>query len=66
LATSFDLPADVFQEGEVRPTRTKKKKAAPAAPAVNGTTAVNNKRSFSNSGLDVSDQRALKKQQGVT
>jgi len=55
---SFDLPEDVFQEGEVRPTRVKKKKAAPTAPATNGALAANNKRSFSNSGLDVSDERA--------
>lgn len=46
--SSYDLPADVFVEGEVRPVRTKKAKTAPK-----NTEAANNKRSFSNTGLDV-------------
>lgn len=43
--SSYDLPADVFMEGETRPVRAKKSKAA-----------ANNKRSFADSGLDVRDR----------
>ena len=58
---SFDLPADVFQDGEVRPIRTtKKKKAAQAASTANGSLSANNKRSFSNTGLNVSDRLVTK------
>jgi hypothetical protein len=45
---SFNLPADVFVEGETRPTRSKKAKEA-AKPG----DAAANKRSFSSTGLDV-------------
>lgn len=43
MPDSYDLPADVFTEGEIRPTRVKKQK--PAA-----------KRTVSAAGLDVREQ----------
>jgi len=33
LITSYDLPADVFEPGEARPTRTKKSKTPKTADA---------------------------------
>jgi len=55
---SYDLPADVFTEGEVRPTRTTKKKAAkktmPTQPQTLASQAIN-KRKGSTAGLDVRD-----------
>ena len=48
---SFNLPADVFIEGEVRPTKAKKKAAPKAAPKP--AEAADKKRSFSHAGLDV-------------
>lgn len=50
---SFNLPADVFIEGEVRPTKAKKK-AAPKTAATKFVEAADKKRSFSSTGLDVS------------
>lgn len=60
---SYDLPADVFVDGETRPTRTKRKAAPKTAEnAQRSDTAKTNdattkKRSFSNTGLDVCDHR---------
>ena len=48
---SYDLPADVFTEGETRPQRTKKAKAGAKA----GQTAAP-KRSFNESGMDVRER----------
>ena len=50
---SYDLPADVFLDGEKRPARGKKAKTAPK----NDEAAVN-KRSFSTTGLDVGCRQA--------
>ena len=52
---SYDLPADVFVEGETRPVRTKKAKG----PAKAGE-AAGNKRSFADAGMDVCDRGMLK------
>jgi len=49
---SYDLPADLFTEGETRPTRTKKPKAA---KSMTQTAPANNKRTVSGAGLDVRD-----------
>lgn len=54
---SFALPADVFVDGEIRPTKAKKK-AAPQA-AAKPAEAAHPKRSGSNAGLDVCDCRVL-------
>lgn len=48
---SFNLPADVFVDGEVRPTKAKKK-AAPKA-AAKPVEPTRQKRSGSHAGLDV-------------
>ena len=58
---SYQLPADVFVEGEIRPVRAKKGKpvAKTEAPTKTSETA-DKKRSFSNTGLDVGD-RCVKK-----
>lgn len=50
---SYDLPKDVFVEGETRPTKKKVKKTLDAKPT-------QQKRSLSNAGLDVSSERAQK------
>ena len=55
---SYDLPADVFVEGETRPMRKKKTKAIAKTSE-----ATNNKRSFSNTGLDVCDHYMAKTNQ---
>jgi hypothetical protein len=47
--SSYDLPADVFVEGETRPAKAKKKNIPKASEAAA------NKRSFSSTGLDVGD-----------
>ena len=52
---SYDLPDDVFVEGETRPTRTKKTKAGAKT-----TEPANKKRSLANAGLDVGDHRLAK------
>lgn len=56
---SYDLPKDVFVEGETRPTRkkTKKNKEATSASDAKST---HKKRSLSNAGFDVSSQKAHK------
>ena len=51
---SYDLPPDVFEKGEVQPTKKKAKVAAKTAEVAN------KKRSFSNAGLDVGDDRVSK------
>jgi len=56
---SFNLPGDVFKDGEVRPTKLKKKTAAAAATA-NGAAVASNKRNLTDAGLDVSDNRVAK------
>jgi len=53
---SYDLPADLFAAGEIRPTRIKKAKAAPKPDD-----AAANKRSFSSTGLDVGDSRYVQR-----
>ena len=52
---SFDLPADVFVEGETKPTRTKKAKGITRAGEAAG-----DKRSFEDTGLDVRDRGIIK------
>lgn len=49
---SYDLPADVFDEGEIRPTKTKKTKATKGAQAP----PANKKRTVSSAELDVSQR----------
>lgn len=56
---SFILPADVFVEGEIRPTKAKKKTAAKTAATPAEATRL--KRSGSHAGLDVCACRDLKK-----
>ena len=58
---SYDLPADVFAEGEIRPTRIKKTKnpTKPSA-APKSAQSTNPKRSFSDTGLDVGDHSMIK------
>lgn len=51
--SSYDLPADLFAEGEVRPTRAKKTKAAKSTPQPASASLANNKRTVSGAGLDV-------------
>ena len=51
IGTSLNLPADVFAAGETRPTKPKKKTLKGGPTEV----AANNKRSFSDAGLDVRD-----------
>lgn len=46
---NYDLPDDVFAEGEIRPTKTKKPKMAKSAPPAH------NKRTVTSAGLDVCD-----------
>ncbi|RMY87274.1 hypothetical protein D0864_06889 [Hortaea werneckii] len=56
---NFNLPDDVFKEGEVKPQRPKKKtNAAKAAEATS------NKRSFSDTGLDPNADPAKRRQSG--
>ncbi|KAF2480912.1 Poly(A) polymerase papa [Neohortaea acidophila] len=57
---NYDLPADVFAEGETRPTRTKKK-SAPKTTDPTAMDAANKKRSFNNSGLDTLDDPAKRR-----
>lgn len=57
IKLSVELPADVFVEGETRPTRAKKAKAKTAPKP---TEAADKKRSFSNTGFDVGDHRDVK------
>lgn len=53
---SYDLPDDVFVEGETRPTKKKKgKKAKESTPAAE---TLPKKRSLNNAGLDVSIKHA--------
>ncbi|KAK5703826.1 polynucleotide adenylyltransferase [Elasticomyces elasticus] len=52
---NYDLPADVFVNGETKPTRPKKKPKA----ATNGDSAAYNKRSFSDAGLEVGFNRGI-------
>ncbi|TKA57544.1 hypothetical protein B0A55_10801, partial [Friedmanniomyces simplex] len=59
---NYDLPADVFVAGETRPTRPKRKPTA----AANGVNAANNKRSFSNAGLDENTTSAKRRQSANT
>ncbi|KAK3678738.1 polynucleotide adenylyltransferase [Recurvomyces mirabilis] len=53
---NFDLPADVFVDGEIRPTRPKKK----AKATTNGVDNASNKRSFQVAGIDVREDRDSK------
>ncbi|KAK5110446.1 hypothetical protein LTR62_005797 [Meristemomyces frigidus] len=59
---NFDLPADVFVDGEIRPVKQKKK----VKPATNGTDNASNKRSFQDSGLDDSAASTKRRQSGNT
>ncbi|KAK0274638.1 polynucleotide adenylyltransferase [Friedmanniomyces endolithicus] len=59
---SYDLPADVFVPGETKPVRPKKKPKA----TTNGASAADNKRSFSNSGLDDATTSAKRRQSANT
>ncbi|KAF2726114.1 poly(A) polymerase Pap [Polychaeton citri CBS 116435] len=52
---NYDLPPDVFNEGETRPTRSKKGKGAKAAAQT-----ANNKRTVSNANLDVCSKHCAK------
>ncbi|WPH03466.1 Hypothetical protein R9X50_00634600 [Acrodontium crateriforme] len=54
---NYDLPDDVFVEGEVRPTRKKKAKGSGKKAG-----AAENKRSFTNSGLDETGASAKRQQ----
>lgn len=57
---SVNLPADVFIEGEIRPTKAKKKNAAAPKTATKTAEATGQKRSGSHAGLDVCDRDAIK------
>lgn len=59
LLHSYDLPKDVFVDGETKPTKKKTKKAKEATPAPEANT-THNKRRLSNAGFDVSSERAHK------
>ncbi|KAK3109355.1 polynucleotide adenylyltransferase [Teratosphaeriaceae sp. CCFEE 6253] len=59
---NYDLPPDVFVAGETRPVRPKKKAKTTATATANGVNAANNKRSFSNAGMDVGVDRVVKRQ----
>lgn len=56
---SYDLPKDVFVEGETKPTKKKTKKAKEATP-VPGANPTQHKRRLSNAGFDVSSEQAQK------
>lgn len=56
---SYDLPKDVFVEGETKPMKKKTKKAKEATPAPEANT-THNKRRLSNAGFDVSSEQAQK------
>ena len=55
---SYDLPKDLFEKGDVRPTKTSKSKKKDDKKKVNGTKAA--KRQFAQTGIDVRDQRIAK------
>lgn len=59
ITHSYDLPKDVFVEGETKPTKKKTKKAKEATPAPEANPTLN-KRRLSNAGFDVSSERAQK------
>ncbi|KAL1582374.1 hypothetical protein WHR41_08874 [Cladosporium halotolerans] len=56
---NYDLPADLFGEGEARPTRAKKSKAAKSTPQA---APANNKRTVSGAGLDENKDPAKRRQ----
>ncbi|KAK1055283.1 polynucleotide adenylyltransferase [Friedmanniomyces endolithicus] len=59
---SYDLPADVFVPGETKPVRPKRKPKA----TTNGASPADDKRSFSNSGLDEATASAKRRQSANT
>ncbi|KAM0713862.1 hypothetical protein Q7P37_010824 [Cladosporium fusiforme] len=59
---NYDLPADLFGEGEVRPTRAKKTKAAKSTPQPASASLANNKRTVSGAGLDENNDPSKRRQ----
>lgn len=54
---SYDLPDDLFEKGEVRPTKAVKPKKKEERKKANGT---KNKRHFAETGIEVRDLRPAK------